>query len=68
MNNNNYVYIKFTKVGLQMSCVTKHIYGSEIRDIFRMWNNHLKSIQNILPKDYTNQDIINILKKYYPHE
>lgn len=51
-----------------MSGVTKHIYEHEIRDIISMWNEQLKSIQNILPQYYTEEDIIAMLKQFYPHE
>ena len=51
-----------------MSGVTKHIYEHEIRDIISMWNAQLKSIQNILPQNYDESDVISLLKQYYPHE
>lgn len=51
-----------------MSGVTKHIYEHEIRDIISMWNKQLKSIQGVLPKDYSNGDVITTLKYFYPHE
>lgn len=51
-----------------MSGVTKHIYEHEIRDIISMWNTQLKSIQRLLPKDYTENDIVSLLKHFYPHE
>ena len=51
-----------------MSGVTKHIYEHEIRDIITMWNTQLKSIQNILPKNYDRLDVVELLKQYYPHE
>ena len=51
-----------------MSWVTKHIYEHEIRDIISMWNTQLKSIQDILPQNYDESDVINLLKYYYPHE
>lgn len=51
-----------------MSGVTKHIYEHEMADIISMWNSQLKSIQRILPKDYTDKDVITILKYFYPHE
>ena len=51
-----------------MSGVTKHIYEHEIRDIIMMWNTQLKSIQNILPKNYDSLDVVELLKQYYPHE
>ena len=41
-----------------MSGVTKHIYDHEIRDIISMWNMQLKSIQELLPKGYKNEDIV----------
>lgn len=51
-----------------MSGVTRHIYEHEIRDIISMWNTQLKSIQDILPQNYDESDVINLLKYYYPHE
>lgn len=51
-----------------MSGVTKHIYEHEIRDIISMWNKQLKSIQDILPQNYVESDVISLLKYYYPHE
>ena len=51
-----------------MSGVTKHIYEHEIRDIISMWNIQLKSIQRLLPKDSTENDIVTMLKHFYPHE
>lgn len=51
-----------------MSGVTKHIYEHEISDIISMWNNQLQSIQGLLPKDYTENDIVTMLKHFYPHE
>ena len=51
-----------------MSGVTKKIFQRDILDIKSMWNEQLKSIQNILPKDYSESDIVRLLKEYYPHE
>ena len=51
-----------------MSGVTKHIYEHEIRDIISMWNMQLNSIQELLPKDYVDNDVIDMLKYFYPHE
>ena len=51
-----------------MSGVTLHIYQHEIKDIISMWNLQLKSIQGLLPKDYTENDIVGLLKLFYPHE
>lgn len=48
--------------------VTKHIYDHEIRDILEMWNKQLKEISMILPQEYTEKDIISLMRKYYPHE
>lgn len=36
-----------------MSGVTKHIYERDIINITSMWDGQLKSIQGLLPKDYT---------------
>lgn len=51
-----------------MSGVTKHIYEHEIIDIKSMWISELKKIQEILPKNYNENDIINLLKEFYPYE
>jgi len=51
-----------------MSSVTKHIFDRDIKDIISMWNDEIKSIQPLLPKVYTHGDIIDCLRKYYPHE
>ena len=51
-----------------MSGVTKHIYERNIINIKNMWGEQLKSIAGLLPKEYTEQDVIELLKKYYPHE
>lgn len=51
-----------------MPGVTKHIYDHDIRDILTMWNRQLKEISLILPQKYNKEDIILLMKKYYPHE
>lgn len=51
-----------------MSGVTKHIFNHEIRDIILMWNCQIKSIQPVLPSQYSSKDIIDLLKRFYPHE
>lgn len=51
-----------------MSGVTRHIYERDIYDINVMWNKQLKQIERILPCQYNKNDIIQLLKKYYPHE
>ena len=51
-----------------MSGVTKHIYEHEIRDIILMWNMQLKSIQGLLSKEYTDNNVVDMLKNFYPHE
>lgn len=53
---------------MKMPGVTKHIFDHDIRDILSMWNKHLKCIQYVLPPNYSNQDIIDALKQYFPHE
>lgn len=62
-NTNRKVEVIFS-----MSGVTKHIYDREIIDINVMWNNQLKKIEKVLPCTYNEDDIIKLLKKYYPHE
>ena len=51
-----------------MPGVTKHIFEHDIRDIVLMWSEQLKTIQNVLPQYYADEDIISTLKRYYPHE
>ncbi|MEG1957809.1 MAG: toll/interleukin-1 receptor domain-containing protein [Lachnospiraceae bacterium] len=51
-----------------MSGVTKHIFEQDIRNIISMWNNQIKTIMNVLPKGYTNQEILKTIKMFYPHE
>lgn len=51
-----------------MPGVTKHIFDHEIRDIISMWNCQIKTIKPLLPKEYTSAEIIELLKKFYPHE
>ena len=48
--------------------VTKHIYDHEIRDIQDEWSKQLSSISKVLPKEYDKEDVVKLLKKYYPHE
>lgn len=51
-----------------MSGVTKHIYDHDICDILTMWQKQVKTVENFLPLYYKKEDLINMLKKYYPHE
>lgn len=51
-----------------MGGVTKHIFNADIKDIVAMWDDEIKSIQPLLPREYTEKDIISQLKKYYPYE
>ena len=51
-----------------MPGVTKHIFDHTIRDIISMWNRELQTIKPLLPQVYTEADIINLLRQYYPHE
>ena len=51
-----------------MPGVTKRIFEHEIRDILSMWNNEIESIQPLLPREYSEVDIIALLKEFYPHE
>lgn len=51
-----------------MSGVTKHIFDSEIRNILSMWNEQLKTIQPLLSKQYTHEEIVCLLEKFYPYE
>ena len=43
-----------------MPGVTKHIFDHEIRDILSMWTYEIKTIQPLLPKKYTKEDIIGL--------
>ena len=45
-----------------MTGVTKHIFEHELRDILSMWNNEIKSICPLLPRKYTSNDVIVLLK------
>lgn len=51
-----------------MSGVTKKIYERDIIEICKMWNKQLKTIERILPQYYSKEDIIALLKQFYPHE
>ena len=51
-----------------MSGVTKSIYKRDIIEICKMWNQQLKTIEKILPQYYSKEDIIALLKYFYPHE
>ena len=53
---------------ITMSGVTKHISDHEIRDIISMWSQQIKTIQPILPYEYGKEEIIALLKEFYPHE
>lgn len=51
-----------------MPGVTKHISDHEIRDIISMWSQQIKAIRPILPYEYGKEEIIALLKEFYPHE
>ena len=51
-----------------MSGVTKHIFDQEVRDILSMWDCEIKTIQPLLPKEYSKSDIIALLKEFYPYD
>ena len=51
-----------------MPGVTAHIFMADIRDILEMWNTQLISIACVLPQKYSEKDVIEALKTYYPHE
>lgn len=51
-----------------MSGVTKHIFDHDVREILSLWNNQLNEIQHVLPRNYSKQEIIDLLKYYFPHE
>lgn len=51
-----------------MSGVTKYIFKREINDIITMWNKEIVTVAPLLPKEYTKNDLIILLKTYYPHE
>lgn len=46
-----------------MSGVTKHIFNQEVRDILSMWDCEIKTIEPLLPKEYSSGDIITLLKR-----
>lgn len=48
--------------------VTKRIFEHELIDIIIMWNSQLKTVERLLPQYYTDEDIINLLKHFFPHE
>lgn len=47
-----------------MSGVTKHIFNQEVRDILSMWDCEIKTIEPLLPKEYSSGDIITLLKEF----
>lgn len=51
-----------------MSGITKHIFDHELRDILSMWNSEINFLCPLLPRKYTKNDVIALLKCYYPHE
>ena len=51
-----------------MPGVTKRISDHEIRDIISMWSQQIKTILPILPYEYGKEEIITLLKEFYPHE
>ena len=51
-----------------MPGVTKRISDHEIRDIISMWSQQIKTIQPILPYEYGKEEVIALLKEFYPHE
>lgn len=51
-----------------MPGVTKRIFEHDLRDVMIMWNEELRQVQDVLSQYYTEEDIINTLKYYYPHE
>lgn len=51
-----------------MPGVTKNIFDHEVIDIIKMWNNQIKTVQNILTQNYTNEDILIAIQKFYPYE
>lgn len=51
-----------------MSGVTKHIYERDIFDISMMWNLQLKTIIPFLPREYSKENVLSLIKEFYPHE
>ncbi|MBR2446205.1 MAG: toll/interleukin-1 receptor domain-containing protein [Clostridia bacterium] len=51
-----------------MPGVTKRISDHVIRDIISMWSQQIKTILPILPYEYGKEEIIALLKEFYPHE
>ena len=50
-----------------MSGVTKHIFNQEVRDILSMWDCEIKTIEPLLPKEYSSGDIIRSFCNTTPH-
>ncbi|MCM1235702.1 MAG: hypothetical protein NC489_36875 [Ruminococcus flavefaciens] len=51
-----------------MSGYTKHAYENDIRQMSKEFSGYIKSISRILPKEYNKNDILSLLKQYYPYE
>lgn len=68
MHLNNSAALQMYAGGDILSGVTKHIYEKDIRDIQSMWNQEIQTISFLLPKDYSFKVVVELLKKYYPHE
>lgn len=51
-----------------MAGVTKHIFDHDVRDIIGMLNKQLADIKHVLPRSYSTEGIISLLKYYFPHE
>lgn len=51
-----------------MSGFTKHIYTKELESIKRNLSKYVEKISLVLPKDYTLESIISLIRRYYPFE
>ncbi len=63
-----YLLQKIINEAKKMSGVTKHIYDRDIFDIKKMWDLQLKTIIPILPREYSEVDVLSLIKEFYPHE
>lgn len=51
-----------------MPGVTKRIYIQDLNGIDVMWTKCIDEIKGALPFNYTKEDVVFLLKKYFPHE
>lgn len=51
-----------------MSGYTKHMYDKDMHEINKTYSQYIKNIIPLLPKEYEFEDILNLIKAYYPFE